>query len=36
MSAASYVEQNRREWERMRALMERLSDDKLRMQVNEH
>jgi hypothetical protein len=31
----SYVEENRRKRERMRALVERLSDDELRMQVNE-
>jgi hypothetical protein len=37
MSAdASYNERNRRERERMRALVERLSDDDLRRPVNEH
>ncbi|MGH2499345.1 MAG: DinB family protein [Candidatus Limnocylindria bacterium] len=32
----SYVEQNTRERERLRALVERLSDDELRRSVNEH
>jgi sulfite reductase beta subunit-like hemoprotein len=32
----SYVEQNTRERERMRALVERLGDDELRRPVNEH
>lgn len=32
----SYVEQNTRERERLRALVERLSDDELRGKVNEH
>ncbi len=37
MSAdASYNERNRRERERMRALVERMSDDDLRRQANEH
>lgn len=35
-AATSYTEQNDRERERMRALIERLSDDDLRRQVNEH
>jgi len=34
--ATSYAEQNDRQRERMRALIERLSDDDLRRQVNEH
>src|SRR5205807_636146 len=33
---SSYVEQNTRERERLRALVERLSDDDLRRPVNEH
>src|SRR5881397_557466 len=32
----SFVEQNAREQERLRALVERLSDDELRSSVNEH
>ncbi|HUG55826.1 MAG TPA: DinB family protein [Candidatus Limnocylindrales bacterium] len=32
----SYVKQNDRERERLRALVERLSDDELRLPVNEH
>jgi sulfite reductase beta subunit-like hemoprotein len=37
MSAGtSYIEQNDRERARLRALVERLSDDDLRRQVNEH
>lgn len=35
-AATSYTEQNDRERERMRTLIERLSDDDLRRQVNEH
>jgi hypothetical protein len=31
-----YVEENTREFERMRALVERLTDDELRQPVNEH
>jgi hypothetical protein len=32
----SYIEENRRERERMHSLVERLSDDELRMPMNEH
>lgn len=36
MAAPPYVERNARERERLSALIERLSDDDLRRQVNEH
>src|SRR5207249_12075966 len=36
MSDTSYIERNRREYLRMRALIDRLSDDDLRRKVNEH
>jgi len=36
MSDTSYNERNRREYLRMRALIDRLSDDDLRRRVNEH
>lgn len=36
MSDRSYVEQNTRERDRLRALVERLSDDELCRPVNEH
>src|SRR5213593_376339 len=36
MSDTSYIDKNRREYLRMRALIDRLSDDDLRRKVNEH
>ncbi len=35
-AASSYIEQNTRERERLRGLVERLSDDELSRPVNEH